>query len=520
MSEAERKRRYDYKKNRSKWIRIQAFVIAMVTLAVALLAIVYNNTNKNYYINYTENGNVDYKVYLKENDFYKDAYLGKDQIYVAALIDRVVADLKYELVMEEAVEYSYSYKVDAVLKIADKTSGKTVYSSKYPIKELTKVDPEGKSQGIKINQRAEISYDTYNDIANKFIDTYGLQDIESTVVLVMDVEVISACESFADENSRNNYSVSLSVPLTKQKVDVKMVSSVPSAETKILACTENAAKAILKVALISSSVIDALLVALLVVFIFITINTDIDYEMKVNRILSSYKSYIQKIVSPFDSTGYQVLVMDTFREMLEIRDTIQSPILMNENEDKTRTLFFIPTNTKLLYVFEIKVDDYDEIYNIEEPEEMIEEEPAPAVEEKVSEIEEETVIIMENVDAEALAEAIAAPSVSLSQIDYDMDDDEEDDEGVEVIGVVWPERPTHNKVYRYDPNGERVTKGDIVLVPSRDKEKNRDIIRKATVAHGNHKIDPEHLTHPLKKIIGIVKRKAEEALMPKEPKEK
>jgi hypothetical protein len=193
---------------------------------------------------------------------------------------------------------------------------------------------------------------------------------------------------------------------------------------------------------------------------------------------------------------------------------------MNENEDKTRTLFFIPTNTKLLYVFEIKVDDYDEIYNnVEE----IEEEPAPAeeiAEEKESEIVEETVIVMDNnVDAEALAEAIASPSIALEDIDYDMDDDEEEEEGVEVIGIVWPERPTHNKVYRYDPNGERVTKGDIVLVPSRDKEKNRDIIRKATVAHGNHKIDPEHLTHPLKKIIGIVKRKAEAALMPKETKE-
>ena len=203
-------------------------------------------------------------------------------------------------------------------------------------------------------------------------------------------------------------------------------------------------------------------------------------------------------------------MVDTFREMLEVRDTIMSPILMNENEDKTRTLFFIPTNTQLLYVFEIKIDDYDEIYKTEDFEET-----AP-VEEEVSEIVEETVVIMENVDAEALAEAMAAPSVSLSEIDYDMDDDKEEDEGVEVIGVVWPERPAHNKVYRYDPNGERVEKGDVVLVPSKDKARNKDIIRKATVAHGNYKIDPDNLTHPLKKIIGIVKRKAEAALMPKE----
>ena len=57
-------------------------------------------------------------------------------------------------------------------------------------------------------------------------------------------------------------------------------------------------------------------------------------------------------------TGYQVLMVDTFKEMLEIRDTIDAPILMNDNEDQTCTRFIIPTNTKLLYMFEIKVQGF------------------------------------------------------------------------------------------------------------------------------------------------------------------
>jgi hypothetical protein len=345
----------------------------------------------------------------------------------------------------------------------------------------------------------------------------------------MEIEVISACESFDAENSRNDYVVSLNIPLTEQMVDIEMRSSVPEEETKILACTDNKHKTLLLVLTIVFVVITILLVAFLIAFIILTRTTDINYTIKVNKILSNYKSYIQQIVSPFDSTGYQILLLANFTEMLELRDTLQSPILMNENDDKTCTRFIIPTHTKILYVYEIKVDDYDEIYG-EDPiitdelpdvdaDIITDELPVIEVEsdeEKEPEMEEETVILMENVDEEELAEAIAAPSIPLSKIDYDMDDDEDEEEGVEVIGVVWPERPTHNKVYRYDPNGERVTNGDIVLVPSRDAARNRNIIRKATVAHGNHKVDPEHLKHPLKKIIGIVKRKAETALMPKE----
>ena len=186
---------------------------------------------------------------------------------------------------------------------------------------------------------------------------------------------------------------------------------------------------------------------------------------------------------------------------------------MSENLDKTCTKFLIPTTTQLLYVFEIKVDNYDEIYNPEPPTE-----PEEILEIECSDIE-EAIILTNDVDVEAVAEAIATPDVVLSDIEYEMDDDDdfaaaEDEPGVEVIGVVWPEREHKNKVYRYDPNGEQLQAGDVVLVPSRDAAKERDIIRKAAVAHPNHRVEPEHIVHPLKKIIGVVKRKVEAALTP------
>lgn len=88
----------------------------------------------------------------------------------------------------------------------------------------------------------------------------------------------------------------------------------------------------------------------------------------------------------------------------------------------------------------------------------------------------------------------------------------EEQPGVEVINVVWPEHARNNKLYRYDPNGEQLAENDIVLVPTRDAHKNRDVVRKATVAHGNHLVSPESITHPLKKIIRVIKHKVEEAL--------
>ena len=125
--------------------------------------------------------------------------------------------------------------------------------------------------------------------------------------------------------------------------------------------------------------------------------------------------------------------------------------------------------------------------------------------------------VAEQVSEEAMANALAAPDVELEDIDYIDEIDEEyqgdtEHPGVEVVGVVWPEKPEKNKIYRYDPNGETLEDGDIVLVPTRTQATQEDIVRKAAVAHGNHTVDPKTLKYPLKKIIGVVKRKAQKAL--------
>ena len=59
---------------------------------------------------------------------------------------------------------------------------------------------------------------------------------------------------------------------------------------------------------------------------------------------------------------------------------------------------------------------------------------------------------------------------------------------------------------------QQLEKGDVVLVPTRDESKNREVIRKAAVAHENHKIDPAQHPYTIKKIIGVIKRHAETAL--------
>ena len=198
--------------------------------------------------------------------------------------------------------------------------------------------------------------------AERFIKTYNLSGTTANLVLKMHVNVTGVSEEFSNDRNSNSYVASVSIPLTSKTVEVKITSAIPAEAEKILSYTTEKESEVFKTVAIILASVGALLFLVLLAFGYLSRNIDVTYDIKVAKLVRNYKSFIQKIRNKFDTDGYQLLVIDTFNEMLEIRDITQSPILMEENEDRTCSKFYIPTNTKLLYLFEIKVEDYDSIY--------------------------------------------------------------------------------------------------------------------------------------------------------------
>jgi len=360
MSEAERQRRINYKANRKKVIVILSVILVIVAISAIACGIVYSAVNKTVEAKYTESGSVDYRVGLKPNDYYEEEWLPSGGAYVAELIDKIEADLSYKMDVEVPnVYYEFVYDVIATLEIRDNKSNKVIQSTTKTLVPQMK-GTQSSNSALEINEKVLIDYDEYNLWACGMVDALNL-DATSTIILSMNVEVISTSENLESE-SANTYTTSLNIPVDVNTVDVFMTSSAPSGGEKILKLRPAYNPDAFKGACIGLASFDLLILVVLIAFIILTKNHDINYANKVRRIRSSYKSFIQRILNGFDTEGYQVLLVASFNEMLSIRDTIQSPILMSENTDQTRTQFFIPTNTKILYLFEIKVDNYDELY--------------------------------------------------------------------------------------------------------------------------------------------------------------
>lgn len=308
---------------------------------------------KDQFVNYKEDSDIDYKVYLKKNNFFKESYLGKDSEYIASLISGIDADFKYSLDLDgKAIDFNYSKRMEAEVIVKDPNSSKTLYNFKEVLKDRETSTSLSKSNLV-IKENVIIDYNYYNDIVKKFKTTYGLNNVESTLVIKMYVDVVGTCSDI-DGKADSGTVVSLNIPLTTKTMSIEMSSDLTNNKDNLLICKKGKKVSYLLV-LSLLFVIGGIGVSIyLSLYIVRTRTVDDVYQKELKKILSNYHSFIQKVNNKFNLVGYQVLKVDTFIDMLEIRDTLQQPILIVEQQGKSEVYFIIPSNTRLLYVFSLK----------------------------------------------------------------------------------------------------------------------------------------------------------------------
>ena len=353
MSELEKLQREVYQKTRSKEITKRSVIALILIVALVISGITANRLSQNTFVTYTENGKADYQVYLNNNEYYTEDYLDASHAYVSALIDEITATLSYDMnVNSNKASYEYSYFVDARLEIQDKDSGAPLFDPTYEL--VAEKTMTGSGKTLSISEPVVIDYHKYNDLARQYVAEYDLSGTNSTLIVTLHVNVLSDCPDYASAE-QGSYNVELRIPLNKTTLKITTSTTVPTAESKVLACSNRGAL-IFKVLTAALAIAATVWAILLLRYVLRTRDCHIDYARRVSKILSSYKSYIQKINNPFDVSGYQVLNVDTFPELLEIRDTLQMPILMYEDEDKTCSEFVIAACNGLLYRFEVSVE--------------------------------------------------------------------------------------------------------------------------------------------------------------------
>ncbi len=358
MSELEKQQRDQYKLKRNKRILVQKIILIVCSIAFLFSLIAYIKLDKDTYVYYTEEGNAIHKAYLSGNEFYEETYLNGSHAYVSSLVEKMTADFSYRLAFDtKEVEFKYNYRIDAQLEILDVSSNAPLYNPTYEILPLVTKSSVGNT--LLIEELVEIDYQKYDELAKTYLTNFELRDTSSTLIVRMYVNVVGESEVFATDRS-GEYVTELRIPLTKTVFKPQVTSTIPAGEQKILAISENF-RFIFGNSALAFGILDALAIGFFVYYIISTRDKHVDYRIRVDRVIRNYRSYIQQITNEFDMDGYQILNLKTIKELLDIHDTIQKPIMSYENDDQTCTQFFIVDDLHIIYLCEIKVDEDDDL---------------------------------------------------------------------------------------------------------------------------------------------------------------
>ena len=333
---------------RNKTITKYLSLITIISTILISFITIYINNNKTEYIKYKEQGYVDYKVYLKKNNFFEEKYLKENNQYISTLIDKIHSNFTYNLTIEkENIINKYTYKIISNVKVTDKTTKKNLYDKTetlIPEKEIIL-----KEKQINILEPITIDYNKYNELINNFINIYEVGNIESNLTVNMIINLIEP-----DENKKESI-ITLKIPLTTNTTDIDTKNDLVDTKNNIIKHKKNSKYNLLLI-LISTTLLitDILLITKLILYIKKTRNEITNYKKEIKKILRNYKQYIQKINNTINYKKYEKINLSTFTDLLEIRDTVQSPILMLE--EKTHTKFIIPINN-ILYIYTVTIKE-------------------------------------------------------------------------------------------------------------------------------------------------------------------
>lgn len=331
-----------YENNEKKYLiknasNSKSYLILLFAITFALgIILMFSSTSKISTIGIRETGDVDYKVYLKDNEFYQDKYLGKGMQYIATLINTINVNFEYNNNFTDVLDYAYDYDITAKILVTDKyDNSKVLYTKEETI--LEKKTGRGTADAFSIVEDIDIDYDTYNSYVTAYKDTYAL-DVDSNLIVTMNVNQTGSYNG-KDVNNKSNELV-ITIPLTKNTIDITMNTS--SLDNSFdFAIDESVISN--KVTFVTGIALSVLSLLSLLVTLILTGNKNDIYKKEINKILKTYDRLIITSSQPnIDESNYKNIIrVMSIEELIDVTEISNEPIIYYEVVPNSKSYFIV-----------------------------------------------------------------------------------------------------------------------------------------------------------------------------------
>lgn len=301
---------------------------------------------------YRQVSNLDYKVYLKQNDYYKEPYLNKNMRYIASLIDNVDVNFNYNFMVNQNINYKYTYYIKADVTVADsEDKTKVIYSKSDKLTDYKTVVKDN-STGFTINENIKVNYADYNDLVKAFKSSYAIS-ASSNLVLSLHVGIEDGKGNII-KNIDSNDVMKLTVPLTEQMINISMdYNEVNNSDNARIYKDFSISNNVTLILSIISIIISIVFIVRLLLFLKKTTSKKTAYDTTLSRILREYDRVIvnsKKMVN----ISEDVIDVKNFNELLDVRDNLEKPIIFSEIHKGQKSVFIVRTaNETYRYILKL-----------------------------------------------------------------------------------------------------------------------------------------------------------------------
>jgi hypothetical protein len=302
-------------------------------------------------INYSDIDNIAYKVYLVDNDIYKEKFLGMNRAYVANLIDYVDIDFNYVFSIEKLTNMKFDYKIIAEL-IIENNKGTNYVDEKYILKD-TQLKELKNSGTLSINENVKIDYKYYNELANKFKTQTGV-NINSYLKVFMIINKSTTDNLNYRINDISN--LSIRIPLSERALEINIDSDSRVTEKQVYPKSVTKFNVEYLVIEIVSFVIMTIYLIKVMNLVSLLIKKKTKYDKFVNKILKDYDRLIVESKTDISFDNCNIIEVKSFTELLDVRDNLKLPIIYYNIVAHQKGLFYIKNN---IDVYRLIIKDVD-----------------------------------------------------------------------------------------------------------------------------------------------------------------
>lgn len=333
---------------------------AMVFAALFIITVIFLQgafaTTPSQKIDYNENSNLDYRVYLKPNNFYETEYLGKNKVYIANLIDNIEINFRYNYMIVQPTDVDFNYNIVAKLTINDGSGKNTYFEKEYSLlPNKTKSIKSGTNYSL--NEKVSIDYAYYNSLANSFKQQFGL-DTTSNLTVYLKVNKRTNIENAS--NGYENSTMFVKIPLSEKAINIELNYQDINNSNYIIQGVDSKVDNVIFGILSTVTLLVSLVFAVKTIRLLTMLNgKKTIYDKYIDRILNEYDRLIVENGTGPETKNCQVIKISKFEELLDVRDNLKLPIMYYVVTKHTKCQFYIKHDDEL-YLLTIKAVDLEQ----------------------------------------------------------------------------------------------------------------------------------------------------------------